>query len=90
MSDPENVVPFKQPSQTSGSNDGSGSGFGERLARLEEKVEGVKENMATKADIQEVKTLIATKETQATRWQIGVMGGALIAVVAALIRTFLG
>lgn len=49
-----------------------------------------KANMATRADIQEVKTLIATKETQATRWQIGVMGGALIAVVAALIRTFLG
>ena len=65
----------------------------ERMARVETKLDDV----ATKSDLESLKTLIATKETQQTRWLVGVISGAAIsllaalaAVVAALIRTFTG
>ena len=62
---------------------GSGSDYGERLVRIETKLE----YLATQADISDLKALIADKETTQTRWLIGVLLAALGALIAAVIRT---
>ena len=65
----------------------------DRLARLEESVANIKATMATMAtaaDIQSVKTLIAKKEAVQTRWLLGTMAAASTAVAVAVIRTFNG
>ena len=61
----------------------------DRLARLEESVANIKENMATRADIQEIKTLIAEKEAVQVRWLLGIMSAACVTLVVAMIRTFM-
>lgn len=61
----------------------------DRLARLEEAVANIKENMATGADIEGVKTLIAEKEAAQTKWLLGIMAAAAVTVVVAMIRTFM-
>lgn len=58
-----NVAQFpEQQRQASLNSNGNGGGGGgdvrERLARLEEKVDGMKENMATKTDIANLKNWI--------------------------------
>ena len=59
------------------------------LARLEESVANIKENMATHADIQEIKTLIAEKEAVQVRWLLGIMSAACVTLAVAVIRTFM-
>ena len=56
-------------------NGGSGNGgdLRERLARLEERVNGIKENMATKGDVKDVKIWVLS----------GVLGGVLGGMVLA-------
>ena len=75
-----------------GGNGNGGSDYGERLARIEAKME----HMATREDIAsvrtliaEVKTLIAEKETKTLRWLIGIIALAAISLLTVLIRTFL-
>ena len=53
--------------------------------------------MATAADIEgvktliaEAKTLIAEKEAVQTRWLLGIMAAASVCVAVAVIRTFIG
>ena len=75
--------PEPQASEGSGGN-GSGGDYGERLVRIETKLE----YLATQTDIADLKALIANKETTQTRWLVGVVLAALGAVVTALIRTF--
>ena len=69
----------------------------DRLARLEESVENIKATMATTADVEGVKTLIAEtkaliaeKEAAQARWLLGIMAAASTAVAVAVIRTFIG
>ena len=52
-----------------------------RLARVEERVDAIKENMATKADL-------AKMETSIVRLLLGILAAAAISVVVALVRTF--
>lgn len=69
----------------------------DRLARLEESVANIRATMATAADIEgvktliaEAKTLIAEKEAVQTRWLLGIMAAASVCVAVAVIRTFIG
>ena len=62
----------------------------DRLARLEETVANIKANMATAADIQGVKTLIAQVEARQTKWLLGIMAAASVSVAVAVIRTSAG
>ena len=57
----------------------------ERLARLEEALG----HLATKADIEGVKTLIAQREAVMLRWLMGMVASAGVAVAIALVRTFM-
>ena len=68
-----------------GGNGNGGSIHGERLARIEAKME----HMATCEDIASVKTLIAEKETTTLRWLIGIIALAAISLLTVLIRMFL-
>ena len=68
-----------------GGNGNGGSIHGERLARIEAKME----HMATREDIASVKTLIAEKETTTLRWLIGIIALAAISLLTILIRMFL-
>ena len=72
-----NVYPFKR-GHGSGDNGGNGN-YGERLARLEERLESSIEHMATKEDIQKIKVWVLT----------GILGGMLggMGVAAALAVT---
>ena len=66
---------------------------GERLERLEQRVGAIEAtlvHMATKADIESVKTLIAERETTMLRWLMGMVTASALAVTIALVRTFIG
>ena len=65
--------------------DASGDDHFERLARLEEALG----HLATKADIEGVKTLIAQREAVMLRWLMGMVASAGVAVAIALVRTFM-
>lgn len=62
----------------------------DRLARLEETVANIKANMATAADIEGLKTLIAQMEARQTKWLLGIMAAASVSVAVAVIRTSAG
>ena len=82
----ENVVPIT-PTPSSGGG-GGGSGHGERLARIEAKLE----HMARRKDLDEVKTMVESvrtavesKEARTMRWLAGIVAAEAIAFVAAMI-----
>ena len=75
-----NVVPM----QRSGGGSGDDGSHGERLARIESKMD----YMATREDVQEVKTLIERKEATMLRWLLGMLVVALVSLGVALVRTF--
>ena len=63
----------------------------ERLIRLEVTVEYILENMATKADISDLRAEMAEKHTELLKWMIGaVLGGMAVAstLTFALARLF--
>ena len=72
---------------------GSGNdGIEGRLRQLENKITRLEtklEHIPTKEDLEGIKTLIAEKDAKNTKWMISIISAALIAVVIALIRTFL-
>lgn len=76
-----NVVPI----QRSGGGSGDDGNYGERLARIESKMG----YMATREDVQEVKTLIERKEATMLRWLLGMLVVALVSLGVALFRTFI-
>ena len=87
------LVPNKDagPDPDSGSGRG-GDGLEGRLRQLElqmVRLETRLESIPTKEDLESIKTLIAEKEATNTRWMITVLSGALVAIVVALIRTFM-
>ena len=61
-------------------NGSSGNGFDVRLARLEERVDAMRETMATKADLRKV-------ESNLIRWMIGMYVAFGVALVVAVVRT---
>ena len=65
----------------------------ERLEKLEQRMAALEMAMgyvATKADIESVKTLIAERETTMLRWLMGMVAASALAVTIALVRTFIG
>lgn len=85
MSRPENVVdltPEGKPSVGGGGN--GGSSHGERLARIEAKMEYV----ATREDVTKVEVLIERKEATMLRWLLGILAVAGVSLIVALVRVF--
>ena len=62
----------------------------DRLARLEETAANIRANMATAADIEGVKTLIAQVEARRTKWLLGIIAAASVSLAVAVIRTSAG
>lgn len=85
MNDRVNVfgLPAGRPSSGGGGN--GGSDHGERLARIEAKMEHV----ATREDLKKVEVLIERKESTMLRWLLGIIAVAGVSLVVALIRVFL-
>lgn len=79
----EKVHHLSNPPAQSGSS-GNGTNFRDRLSALEAELK----HLATKEDIRRIEALIAQREASLQRWLIGVIGGAAIALVLALVRTF--
>lgn len=55
MSEPNNVAPFRRQAKSSGTGGGNGDDIEIRLVRLEERFDALKENVATKLDIEGIK-----------------------------------
>ena len=85
MSDGEKVVSISGAAPRSSGGGSGDDGFGERLARIETKMEYI----ATREDIANIKVLIERKETISLRWQLGILSTAAISLVIVIIRTFL-
>ena len=67
------------------SKEAAGDDHAERLASLEEALG----NLATKADIEGVKTLLSEREAVMLRWLMGMVAAGGLAVAIALVRTFI-
>ena len=76
-----NDVPLSMP----GRSGFGGDDYGERLARIEAKLE----HMATREDLAEVKALIECKETSMLRWLLGILSVAAVSVVVVMLRSFM-
>ena len=76
------------PPQTAGTEPPNGrvQDHAERLVRIET----ILENMATKTDIESIKTLLSTRESQQMKWLVGIVLLGLFSIIAAVIKTFLG
>ena len=68
-----------------GGGGNGGSSHGERLARIEARLE----HLATREDVSDVKALIERRISTILMWLLGIMAAAAISVVVALLRTFL-
>jgi hypothetical protein len=92
MTDPKLIQ--MPPQQTVPPSDGGDGGdLDRRLREVEFDVREIKTKMdqlATKEDIEKVRTAIEKKDAANSRWFVTVVAGAAVAVVAALIRTFVG
>lgn len=62
----------------------------DRLARLEDTAADIKASMATAADIEGVKTLIAQVEARQTKWLVGLVAAVSVSLAVAVIRTSAG
>lgn len=86
--DRDNVVPISSSSaegQPLGGGNGGGGGFGERLARIEERVK----HLATSEDLQKVVTSVEKMrgELNIIKWIFGIF---VIAIISASVRSFFG
>ncbi len=59
----------------------SNGGYGERLARIETRLETV----ATREDIADLKTMIAEKDSARSKWLIGIVATVVLGLIAACI-----
>ena len=96
MTDSTNVTPYPGNPRGGTGSGGDGGNVDNRLralevhvARIDERVAAIQAGMATKADIEAVKTLIADRDAKQQRWLLGILAGAAIAVTIALLRTFM-
>ena len=83
---PDNLYEMPTPS-----NGNSGNGIEKRLrevenslCRLEEKVKNLSTTVATEADIESIKTLMAEKQVSSLRWAIGTSLVVAMAIVGGL------
>lgn len=85
MSQPDDLEKRREQKRWGGDSNGGGDdrlrALEIQMARIEERVDNIKENMATKADISEAVTSIV-------RVLLGIISTAVIAIAIALIRTF--
>ena len=85
MSQPDDLEKRREQKRSGGDSNGGGDDrlreLEIQMARIEERVNNIKENMATKADISKA-------ETSIVRMLLGIISTAVIAIVIALIRTF--
>ncbi len=72
------------PQHASHGGGGNGHGLHGRVSAIEARLD----YLATKEDIRRVEALITQREASMQRWLIGVVSGAALAVIVALIRTF--
>ena len=70
------------------SHSGSGNGGSHDLHGRVSAIEARLDYLATREDIRRVEALISQREASMQRWLIGVVSGAALAVIIALIRTF--
>ena len=63
---------------------GGGGDIGGRVSALEARLD----YLATKEDVSEIKTLIATREATMLRWLIGLVGVSAISLLTILVRAF--
>lgn len=92
----DNVVPLSPPNV--GGTTTGGNGYGERLAKIEavigfmatrEDVERVRTDIAhIRADMADIRTLIERKETSRLRWLIGLLVSIAIATTTLAVRMF--
>ena len=92
MSDP-NVLPMPQQRAVPPGDGGDGGEVERRLRAVELDVREIKtrlDHVATKEDLEKVKALIEKKDAANSKWFLGITIGAIVTVMAALVRTFLG
>ena len=79
-----------QPAIAASSSNGGGNGH--RLAAIEARLAGLEAHMqhvATREDIQKLRTEIAEAQNSMLKWLVGVMAAAGLTLVAAVIRMFM-
>ena len=79
----EKSTPNASPAQQAGG--GGGNGSDRELHGRVSAIEAQLQHLATKEDIQSVKTLIAERESKMFRWLIGILAAASISTIVALI-----
>lgn len=77
-------LPSPPPHQAVHGGGGNGHDLHGRVSAIEARLD----YLATKEDIQRVEKLISDREASLQRWMIGLVSGAALAVIVALIRTF--
>ena len=84
-----------EPYSARDSGSGNGGRYDDHEKRLRvvetatTRIETRMENLATKVDVEGVKTLINQKESSMQRWLIGILVVALVSVMTAMFRLFL-
>lgn len=92
---PGSLQPGEPYAQPLGSGSGNGGRFDDHEQRLRvletaaTRIETRMENLATKLDVEGLKTLINEKEASMQRWLIGILLTAIVSLVVAMVRTFL-
>ena len=84
-------MPQRQPLPAG--DGGDGGEIERRLRAVELDVREIKtrlSHVATKEDLEKVKALIEKKDAANSKWFLGITIGAVVTVLAALVRTFIG
>ncbi len=81
---------IRQPSRAVQGNGGGDDSRDRDLHGRVSAIEAHLKHLATKEDIKGLEALIANRESVLLRWLIGILSMSVIAVIAALIRTFMG
>ncbi len=85
----DNIVPMRQAGH---GPSGPYNGLEERVREVEKLLVRLDErshNLATKADIAEIRKVIVEREASLLRWLIGIISIALVSLTVVLVRTFI-
>lgn len=92
MSD-QKVLQMPQQQVVPSGDGGDGREIERRLRAVELDVREIKtrlDHVATKEDLEKVKSLIEKKDAANSKWFLGITIGGIVTVLAALVRTFIG